>query len=205
MAKRKLRDLSRQDLSADEFEMSLATLDTPDIPDMIAAVFAATLVEYQLEQVLKLNFRRNDSNTWARLTDGAGAMRDFYSKIMLGYALSSFDEDIRSNLNIVRDIRNAFAHSRTVLKFDNREIAAELRKVRPVRKGDRLLEPGALILEPSKRAYLQLCMALLMYFGLKLEESLKRKERRIKDNLEAREFLQQLVTAIEAKKARRGQ
>jgi hypothetical protein len=54
MAKKKLRDLSRQELSADEFEKSVAALDTPDVPDMIAAVLAATLVEYRLEQVLKL-------------------------------------------------------------------------------------------------------------------------------------------------------
>jgi hypothetical protein len=72
MAKRKLRDLSRRELSADEFEVSLAALDTTDVPGMIAVVLAATLVEHQLEQVLKLNFRRADSSTWGRLTDGAG-------------------------------------------------------------------------------------------------------------------------------------
>jgi hypothetical protein len=103
------------------------------------------------------------------------------------------------NLNIVRDIRNAFAHSRTVLTFDNREITAELSKIRPVRKGRRLLQPGVLILEPSKRTYLQLCMSLLMYFGLKLEDSLKRKQRRIRDNVQAYELLRRLVAARKEK------
>lgn len=169
---------------------------------MIAAVLAATLVEYQLEQVLKLNFRRADGSTWGRVTDGSGPLRDFYSKIVLGHALSSFDEDIRLDLNIIRDVRNAFAHSRTVLSFDDHEVTAELYKIKPVRKGKRMLRSGALIVGSSKRAYLELCMSLLMYFQLKLNDSMKRKERRIRDNIEAREFLDKLVAAIEAKKKR---
>jgi len=198
MGKRKLRELSRQELSVDEFEKALAALDAPDVPDMIAAVLAATLVEYQLEQVLKRSFRRTDGSSWGRLTDSAGPLRDFHSKIVLGHALSSFDEDVRLNLNIVRDIRNAFAHSRTLLAFDHRDVGAELYKVRPVRKGKKILQSGALVLGASKRAYLELCMSLLMYFQLKLNESLKRKEKRRRDDIEARELLKRLVAGIKA-------
>jgi hypothetical protein len=54
------------------------------VPDVIAAVLGATLVEYQLEQVLKTNFRRNDDSTWSRMTDGSGPLRDFHSKIVMG-------------------------------------------------------------------------------------------------------------------------
>ena len=203
MGKRKLRDLSRQELSVDEFERALAALDAPDVPDMIAAVLAATLVEYQLEQVLKLNFRRKDDSTWGRMTDSAGPLRDFHSKIVLGHALSSFDEDMRTNLNIVRDIRNAFAHSRTLLTFDHRDIGPELRKVRPVRKGKQILQSGVLVLGSSKRAYLELCMSLLMYFQLKLNESWKRKDKRRRDNIQAHELLKKIVAGIEAGKQKR--
>jgi hypothetical protein len=65
-----------------------------------------------------------------------------------------------------------------------------------------MLQSSALIVGSSKRAYLELCMSLLMYFQLKLNDSMKRKERRIRDNIEAREFLDKLVAAIEAKKTR---
>jgi hypothetical protein len=182
--------------------VSVPPLDAvkPDVPDMIAAVQSAALVEYQLEQVLKQNFHRTDTSTWGRLTDSAGPLRDFHSKIILGHALSSFDENIRINLNIVRDIRNAFAHSRKSLSFDLLEIGSELHKARQVRKGKRILQPGVLVIGPSKRAYLELCMSLLMYFQLKLNDSLKRKERRVRDNIRAYEFLMKLVAARDAKK-----
>jgi hypothetical protein len=132
-----------------------------------------------------------------------GPLRDFHSKIIIGHALSSFDVEMRLNLNIVRDIRNAFAHSRTLLTFDHPDIGAELYKIRPVRKGKRTLRAGALVLGSFKRAYLELCMSLLMYFQLKLSDSWKRKERRQRDNIRTRKLLKQLVAGIEARKQNR--
>ena len=200
MAKKRLREFGRRELSPDEFESQLATLDAPEVPDMIAAILAATLVEYRLEQVLKRTFRRVDNDTWVRMTDNSGPLRDFHSKIVLGNASGSFDEDIRLNLNIVRDIRNAFAHARAPLTFEHREIGAELHKVKPVRRGKRVLQSGSLAIGPNKRAYLQLCMSLLMYFQLKLRDSAQRKEKRVRDNIQALEFLEMLVARIDARK-----
>lgn len=201
MAKKKLRELSRQELSIDEFETSLSALESPATSDMIVAILAATLVEYQLEQVIKLNFRRSDSSTWSRMTDSAGPLRDFHSKIVLGHALSSFDEHIRQNLNIVRDVRNAFAHSRMLLSFDHSEIDSELRKIKVVRKGKRILHSGALSVGASRRAYLELCMSLLMFFQLKLNDSVTRKTKRINDKVRMHETMKKLVAKLNTAKS----
>jgi hypothetical protein len=63
-----------------------------------------------------------------------------------------------------------------------------------------MLRSGMLALGASKRAYLELCMSILMYFQLKLHDSLKRKEKRRRDNIESRELLKKLVASINAGK-----
>src|SRR5262245_6781819 len=55
-------------------------------------------------------------------------LNSFYSKIITGYALGIYDDGIRDNLHIVRNIRNAFAHSRKLIRFDHPAVVNELRK-----------------------------------------------------------------------------
>jgi len=57
-------------------------------------------------------------------------LNSFYSKIVIGYALGIYDKGMRSDLTIVRNIRNAFAHSKTLIQFDHPAVVAEL-SVRP--------------------------------------------------------------------------
>jgi DNA-binding MltR family transcriptional regulator len=57
-----------------------------------------------------------------------GPLGSFYSRIAMGYALGIHDNNMRNDLNIVRNIRNAFAHSRKSIQFDHPAVAAELGK-----------------------------------------------------------------------------
>jgi hypothetical protein len=57
-----------------------------------------------------------------------GPLHSFYSKIVTGYALGIYDDGIRDNLHIVRNIRNAFAHSKKLIQFDHPAVVTELRK-----------------------------------------------------------------------------
>ena len=101
MAKPKLRDLSRRELSPDDYEKVVQQLELPDVPDMIAAILGATLVEHQIDQAIRACLKRNDDSLWGRLTDPTGPLRDFSSKIALGYALGRYDSDISDKSNAV--------------------------------------------------------------------------------------------------------
>src|SRR5450631_1501298 len=127
MAKPKLRDLSRRELSAEDYDVVVQQLETPDVPDMAAAILGATLVEHQVEVALRVQLKHKDANVWGRLTDPTGPLRDFSSKIVLGYALGRYEEEVANNLHIVKDIRNAFAHARTLLTFDHPTVKAALK------------------------------------------------------------------------------
>ena len=200
MAKPKLRDLSRRELSQDDYIAVVEQLETPDVPDMVAAILGATLVEHQIDQAIRIHLKHDDASLWGRLTDPSGPLRDFSSKIMLGYALGRYEEEVANNLHIVRDIRNAFAHSRTLLTFDHPTVKATLRKVTPIRHGKKMVNVATLAMGPDKRAYLSLCFSIFRYFHLKFVDSIKRRERSVEAKERELKLLQELIASIAAAK-----
>ncbi|MDE2167000.1 MAG: hypothetical protein KGJ66_11775 [Alphaproteobacteria bacterium] len=59
----------------------------------------------------------------------AGHLSTFSSKIAAGYAFALYDDATRKNLEIVRDIRNAFAHSKKLIEFDNELVMVRLGEI----------------------------------------------------------------------------
>ena len=200
MAKPKLRDLSRRELSADDYEAVVEELEKPDVPDMVAAILGATLVEHQVDQVIRVHLKHHDDSMWGRLTDPTGPLRDFSSKIVLGYAIGRYEADVAENLYIIKDIRNAFAHARTPLTFDQPTVRAALRKSVPIRYGKRTLRVATLAIAAEKREYLQLCFSSYLYFHLKFMDSIKRIERRTEAKRRELRFLQEFMASLEARK-----
>ncbi len=80
-----------------------------DGPDRGAAVVLASLVERSLERLLRNNMRSDGVNSLFKYGSPLG---DFGSKIQIGYALNLFGAQTRKDLNIIRHLRNQFAHSR---------------------------------------------------------------------------------------------
>jgi len=123
----KPRDLSRaQPEIADLYALSEAFYKGEH--PVATAILGAALVEYHLEQLLRSKMKRKDDKTWEMLVASNGPLNSFYSKIVTGYALGIYDDGIRDNLHIVRNIRNAFAHSRKLIRFDHPAVVNELRK-----------------------------------------------------------------------------
>jgi hypothetical protein len=58
-----------------------------------------------------------------------GPFSTFARKIKAGYAMRVYDEAFETNLNIIRTVRNAFAHSKRLIEFDHPLVAAELKKI----------------------------------------------------------------------------
>jgi DNA-binding MltR family transcriptional regulator len=123
----KLRDLSRL---APEYDDIIALNDAflREQQPITTAILGAVMVEHELERLIRSKLKHKDDETWATLIADNGPLRSFYTKIAMGYALGIYDKSMRNNLNIVRNIRNAFAHSKKLIQFNHPAVIAELRK-----------------------------------------------------------------------------
>jgi len=123
----KLRDLSRLPPEYDDIIALSDAFLKPQHP-ITTAILGAVMVEHELEQLLRSKLKHKDDTTWAMLTADNGPLNSFYSKIAMGYALGIYNKGMHGDLNIVRNIRNAFAHSKKLIQFDHPAVVTELRK-----------------------------------------------------------------------------
>jgi DNA-binding MltR family transcriptional regulator len=128
--KPKLRDYSDLVLSDEEKIALSAAASSIEQHPIVTAILGYVLVEHELDILLRRKFKRNDIVTWEELTDEKGPLRSFYAKITIGLALGIYPEKIAHDLHVVRVIRNAFAHSKKLLKFDDVLIVPELLSAR---------------------------------------------------------------------------
>jgi len=125
--KPKLRDLSRAKPTEEDYEKWRLTLLHQH--PMVCAIWGASMVEHELEDIIRKRLKRNDDSTWAKLTERNGPLASFAGKIDLAYAMGIYDETTKSNLNSIREIRNVFAHAKKPLDFDDELILSELRNL----------------------------------------------------------------------------
>jgi DNA-binding MltR family transcriptional regulator len=132
-----LRDYSRLVLTG---EQSAALFDAAvkfDQHSIVSAILGYVLVEHELDKLLRRRFKRNDDKSWEVLLDDRGPLRSFHTKIETAYALGILDDPTRKDLHILRTIRNAFAHSKKLLDFDDDLIVKELLKAKCLRQSDK--------------------------------------------------------------------
>jgi hypothetical protein len=78
--------------------------------DRGAAIVGASWVEEALQLAIDGQLV-DEKKVWKRLFDNSGPLATFSSKIDLARLLGIIDHDVYSDLHIIRDIRNGFAHS----------------------------------------------------------------------------------------------
>ena len=92
--------------------------------------------------------------------------------------MSLYDEKTKDNLDVVRSIRNAFAHTKIPLGFENKLISAELRKVKTPTVGSRLYKKWTPKIRDTKEGfgsvYVVLCMLLTLHL-IRKETSMTRR------------------------------
>ena len=161
--KRNIRHLSRIDPTTEQASALAEVLARNDQP-IVTAVLGQALIEYDLEQLLRRILKRQDSVTWGRMTSEYGPYGTFAQKITAGYALGLYGEAVYQNLNIVRNIRNAFAHAKFLLDFDHADVISELKEVSaPDAQHSKLARAVKSIRSRkrgARRAYIELCFAL---------------------------------------------
>jgi hypothetical protein len=179
--KEKVRDLSRKSPTDIEADAVYAAF-RHGVP-MVCAILAQTLIEHELEKTLRQKFKLKDDSTWDRLSGENGPLATFNQKIICGYAFGIYDDVTRHNLSILKDIRNAFAHSKRIISFDEVGIKRSLSSTRlPIKKRSKLyrdLQKVAITAKTDARvAFTLLCQELYIEF-LKLSlHKVKRANRR---------------------------
>jgi hypothetical protein len=121
LASDSLKALLKRTPDAAEFLEVYAEIKTGS--SRTCAIVGGTLVELHLETLIKSKMRNNLTKTELNeLFNGIAPLSSFSAKIKVGYAFSLYSSRTRDNLDWIREIRNAFAHSRIVITFDTPEV-----------------------------------------------------------------------------------
>jgi hypothetical protein len=95
--------------------------------DRNAAIMAAANLDWQLGVLIVKSLPNVNDETRDRLFDKDGPLSSSFSKNFLGFALNLYDKQTLADLEIIRNVRNVFAHAPRALKFSTPEIAAKCR------------------------------------------------------------------------------
>lgn len=119
-----LRALSRQQGSLDdiaEFNRQIRLEGN----DRGAALLAATNAEVALTQAIYQIIRPTDEMQ-EKLDRQGGPLASFGQRITMGRVLGIYGPDTEYNLDLVRQIRNAFAHAHVPITFETKEVSTAI-------------------------------------------------------------------------------
>src|SRR3546814_17160919 len=123
-----------------------------------------------LDELLTSHFSRRDEVTLGLLTGDGGPLGSFSNKILAAYAFGIITDVIKSNIDTVRHIRTAFAHTLAPLTFSHSAIVTSLQKS-PLPNGKRTQlykRPSsvrAIAPERPTHAFIILCLQFKMDHG----------------------------------------
>jgi hypothetical protein len=136
----------------------------------------ASNVERELEWLLITRIMRYyDSAIHDKLVDRDGALNSFYAKNYLGIAFALYEKRILNNLEIVRRIRNVFAHAAAPLSFSADSIAKECMKL-SITDTDAIKIPDGVDLAVPRDRFILSCFVLLVICARKRSEILRKYE-----------------------------
>lgn len=99
--------------------------------DRAIGLTVTALLEQFLEMAITSHFEIGEDEARKLFDDDVdGPLATLSRKIAMGYALGVYDSLMRSDLDCVRRIRNAFAHSKAHLDFETPEISAIIKHIR---------------------------------------------------------------------------
>lgn len=90
--------------------------------DRATVILYAAWIDHLLEQKLRLHFSKGNAEQRDKLFDGNGAFHAFSSKVNAAFCLGWLDADVRHDIDLIRRIRNRFAHQIHGLSLKTPEI-----------------------------------------------------------------------------------
>lgn len=121
-------NLSRKILDNHEFMEAVTEFHLGS--DRVSALLGAALIEDSLMGAI-VAVLADPSDKSALFHDGGSPFGTFSAKIVAGKALGLFDGKVEADLDIIRDIRNQFAHALMKLDFDNPLIVERCLQISP--------------------------------------------------------------------------
>jgi DNA-binding MltR family transcriptional regulator len=120
-----LRKLSRKFPALPEIEKVLDALTYNS--DLSIAVNGSALIEARLETLISGAFNDKSPQLIGQIFLNKGPLSDFHSKILIAHAMGIISASIAEEIHSVKSIRNAFAHSTSILSFEHELIERELK------------------------------------------------------------------------------
>jgi hypothetical protein len=103
--------------------------------DRYAAIVGSSLLEHGLKEAISVYLRDDGDAATSKkeLFDNhdRSPLATFSERIVAAYALGIIDKTTRDNLDIIRDIRNSFAHSIMPVEFSSPECIREFARLNP--------------------------------------------------------------------------
>lgn len=104
-------------------DLAITLAGIEPIPDATFALTISTAVEQSLELAVSTFFELDDAAISRLFDDNQnGPLSSFAAKIKIGHALGIYPPRVREELDLIRHIRNAFAHSWAQLEFSTPQI-----------------------------------------------------------------------------------
>lgn len=103
--------------------------------DRMTALLGAAIIEHALQVALMSKFVPLGKTDHSNVFDGAGngTLGSLSNKTRLGHALGLFGPQTRADIDIIRNVRNVFAHAlSTRVAFKHDDVASECKKLRTV-------------------------------------------------------------------------
>ena len=119
-----------------------------DLPDRTAGLVWPILIDRRLRATIEGRWKDDSKGDVLRnLFEVSGPLGDAGARVRVGFAIGLYDEDMFSDLKLVVNIRNSFAHEPGVHSFDDSPIQDHVGNFRLVDKYPK--GPIALIIPPS--------------------------------------------------------
>jgi DNA-binding MltR family transcriptional regulator len=135
--------------SLDKFVTDLR-LETSSSSDRTLAIVAASILEHSLRVAILAKFVPLNEEDQSKLFDGNqnGPLATFSAKIRLAFALGIIGPMTREDIDRVRIIRNAFAHSMSDIHFSSPEVVdmcngLQVQKLKTKTLGGRVMSKGS--------------------------------------------------------------
>ena len=112
----KLKDLYRAEYQHGEAE--LFATEITQSSDRTTCIIIAAMLQRNLERLLMMALHIYDDNELRpQLFVRDGPLSTFFGTIILGQVLELYDDRVKHDLDIIRQVRNVFAHSPSPVTF----------------------------------------------------------------------------------------
>lgn len=98
--------------------------------DRAFAIVGGTLLERGLEAAVLRKFVDLKKSDYRALFEGTAPLSSFSAKIKIAHALGVLNDGCKKDLEVIKDIRNAFAHSIAEIDFATPDIAKFCKRIR---------------------------------------------------------------------------